>query len=435
MGSRGGHERLDAPHHYPDQDEVDWTRVAFRADVGGLGLMNLDVGQGATRPESGVWQKGRTLGNELVEVRVGPTGALHLLDRRTRQRYPDLFTLESSGDMGDTYTYCPPLRDRLQRPRGAVRVRPLANGPYVAALELRTRLAAGSRGRGHGAGAVAVRLVVSLYAGSPAVRCTLEIDNQASDHRLRLRAPTGLQRGNAVAGAQFGFIERIPLDGGRQKYSRETPAPTAPAHRYVARAVRSRGLALLAPGFFEYEVDRRGHLLVTLLRAVGQLSRDDLPTRQGHAGWPVETPGAQCQGMERVQLAFAPITQAQLEKGSVLPELWEDVFLPVQAAWLRQASPLSLEPFDIRLEGDGLVFSGLKPAERGSDMVLRCYNATGKPTVGTWHFGIPVTRAHRARADEHPLHEIRLGEAGRIVPFHAAPHEIVTVMVALGPLD
>jgi alpha-mannosidase len=435
MGSRGGHERLDAPHHYPDQDEVDWTRVAFRADVGGLGLMNLDVGQGATRPESGVWQKGRTLGNELVEVRVGPTGALHLLDRRTRQRYPDLFTLESSGDMGDTYTYCPPLRDRLQRPRGAVRVRPLANGPYVAALELRTRLPAGGRGRGHGAGAVAVRLVVSLYAGSPAVRCTLEIDNQASDHRLRLRAPTGLQRGNAVAGAQFGFIERIPLDGGRQKYSRETPVPTAPAHRYVARAVRSRGLALLAPGFFEYEVDRRGHLLVTLLRAVGQLSRDDLPTRQGHAGWPVETPGAQCQGMERVQLAFAPITQAQLEKGSVLPELWEDVFLPVQAAWLRQASPLSLEPFDIRLEGDGLVFSGLKPAERGSDMVLRCYNATGKPTVGTWHFGIPVTRAHRARADEHPLHEIRLGEAGRIVPFHAAPHEIVTIMVALGPLD
>ncbi|HEY0350927.1 MAG TPA: glycoside hydrolase family 38 C-terminal domain-containing protein [Gemmatimonadales bacterium] len=433
MGSRGGQERLDAPHHYPDQDEVEWTRVAFPAHMGGFGLVQLDVAPGVSAAGSGVWLKGRTLGNELVEVRVGPTGALHLFDRRTRQRYPDLFTLESSGDAGDTYTYCPPSRDRLRRSEGPVRVRPLAHGPYVAALEMRTRLAAGNRGRSQGS--VEVRLVVSLHAGSPAVRCTLELDNQASDHRLRLRVPTRLPRGNAVAGAQFGFIERAPLDGGRQRYSRETPVPTAPAHRYVARAVKGRGIALLAPGFFEYELDRRGDLLATLLRSVGQLSRADLSTRQGHAGWPVETPEAQCQGMERLQLALAPVTQSQLEKGSVLPELWEDVFLPVQAVWLRQASPLSLEPLDVRLEGEGLVFSGLKPAEGGSDVVLRCYNATGKPTVGTWHFSIPVTGARRARADEHPLHEIRLGEAGRIVPFHAAPHEIVTIVVGLGPAD
>jgi 2-O-(6-phospho-alpha-D-mannosyl)-D-glycerate hydrolase len=435
MGRRRGHERLDAPHHYPDQDEVDWTRVGFRADVGGLGLLDLDVGQGPARPESGVWLKGRTLGNELVEVRVGPTGALHLFDRRTRQRYPDLLTFESSGDVGDTYTYCAPSRDRLRRSRSPVKVRPLANGPYVAALELRTRLAAGSRGRRPGVGAIDLRLVISLYAGSPAVRCTLEVDNRAFDHRLRLRAPTRLQRGNAVAGAQFGFIERAPLDRSPHNYLRETPVSTAPAHRYVARAVKSRGLALLAPGFFEYELDRRGDLLFTLLRAVGQLSRGDLSSRPGNAGWPAETPGAQCQGLERIQLAIAPVTQSQVERGSALPELWEDVFLPVQGVWLRQASPLSLEPFELRLEGDGLVFSGLKPAERGSDMVLRCYNATGKPTVGTWHFGAPVSSAQRARADEHPLHEIRLGEAGRIVPFHAAPHEIVTVMVALGPAD
>ena len=49
--------------------------------------------------------------------------------------------------------------------------------------------------------------------------------------------------------------------------------------------------------------------------------------------------------------------------------------------------------------------------------------------------GAPVGSAQRARADEHALHEIRLGEAGRIVPFHAAPHEIVTIMVALAPPD
>jgi len=100
-----------------------------------------------------------------------------------------------------------------------------------------------------------------------------------------------------------------------------------------------------------------------------------------------------------------------------------------------QATRLAVEPIDVTLEGDGLVFSGLKPAERGGGMVLRCFNATGQPTAGAWHFGTPVIGAHRARADERQLHEIRLGEGGRFVPFHAAPHEIVTIMVALGRSD
>jgi mannosylglycerate hydrolase len=432
LGRGRGHERLDAPHHYPDQDEVDWTRVAFRApELGGLGLGNLDVGPEATPPGGSVWVKGRTLGNEHLEVRVGPSGGLQLYDRRNRQRYRDLFALESSGDVGDTYTYSAPPRDRLRRSRAPVAVRALTKGPLVAALELRWQMQTGRRSRGPGPGSVGIRLIVSLYAGSPAVRCTLEIDNRASDYRLRIRVPTGLGAGTALAGGQFGFEERAPVQTSRHQYPRETPVATAPAHRYVARAVRSRGLAIFAPGFFEYELDRRGDLLVTILRAVGQLSRGDLPTRPGHAGWPVATPMAQCPGVERLQLALAPVTQSQIAGGNALAELWEDLFLPVRALWLRQASPLSLEPIDIRLDGSGLVFSALKPAEHGDAMVLRCYNATGKPAVGAWHFARSVSAAHRARADEHPLHEIRLGEGGRVVPFHAAPHEIVTVMVAL----
>jgi 2-O-(6-phospho-alpha-D-mannosyl)-D-glycerate hydrolase len=428
IGRFRGQERLDAPNHYPDQDEVDWSRVAFRApEIAGLGGLSIDPGEGIAPPEGGAWLRGRTLGNELIEVRVGTNGALQLRDRRTRQRYRDLFTLESSGDVGDTYTYCPPVRDVVRRSRGPVRVRALATGPLVSALEVRWQMAAGRQARG--SGTVAVRLVVSVHADSRAVRCTFEIENRAFDHRLRLRSPIGLGPGSAVAGAQFGFEERAPMESPQRNYPRETPVATAPAHRYVGRAVKSRGLALLAPGFIEYELDRRGDLLITLLRAVGQLSRDDLPTRPGHAGWPTATPEAQCQGTERLQLAFAPVTESELRGGTAVARLWEDLFLPIGGIWLRQASPLSPEPIDIRLDGEGLVFSGLKPADRSDGMVLRCYNVTKEPSSGAWHFNRPVSLAHRARADEHPLHEIRLGEGNRVVPFHAAPHEIVTVMV------
>lgn len=435
LGGGPAQERLDAPRHYPDQDEVDRLRVAFAApEVGGLGLRNLRPADGAARVSyAGTWIRGRSMGNELIEVSVEAGGALRLIDRRTRQSYRNLMALESGGDAGDTYTYCPPARDRIRRSHGPVTVRPLARGPLVVSLEAGWRMRAGRRGRG--AGSVGVRLIVSLHAGSPIVRCTLVIDNQAEHHRLRARISTGLSGGNAVAGAQFGSIERTRVQGDRRKYPRETPVATAPAHRYVAAAVKSRGLAVLAPGFFEYEMDRRGDLVVTLLRAIGALSRDDLPTRRGHAGWPVATPEAQCLGAERLQLAIAPVTRADLDDGTTLPELWEDAFLPVQGIWLRQATPLAVEPIDVTLEGDGLVFSGLKPAERGGGMVLRCYNATSQPAAGAWHFATPVTSAHRARADERQLHEIRLGEAGRFVPFHAAPHEIITIMVALGRSD
>jgi mannosylglycerate hydrolase len=436
LGEWIGHERLDAPHHYPDQDVVDWTRIAIPApEIGGLSLATLRVGRGARPAAGGATLRGRTLANQFIEVRVGQTGAFDLTDRLTRQRYGDLLALESSGDAGDTYTYAPPPRDKVWRNHAPVKVRALAQGPLVAALEVQGSLPAGRRPTGSGVGRVDFRLILSLYSGSAAVRCSLILDNRALNHRLRARVPTGLAGGSALAGGQFGEAARQPTSSRIGAYPRETPVSTAPAQRYVAHAIKNQGLAILAPGFFEYELDARGDLLVTLLRSVGQLSRADLPTRPGHAGWPVATPGAQCLGTDHVQLALAPLTRAQLESGTMLPELWEDLFLPIRPVWLRQASPLTLRSVDVRLEGEGLVFSCVKPAEHGNAMVLRCYNALSRPAAGAWHLSAGVSVAQRARADEQTLHEIRLGEGGRSIPFHAAAREIVTIVVTLAPFS
>ena len=100
---------------------------------------------------------------------------------------------------------------------------------YVAALEMQLKMPAGRRGR------VAARLVVTLHADSPVVRCVLEIDNQATDHRLRARLPTGLADGVAVAGAAFGAVARGPVAAAApHDFPREMPVATAPAHRFVA---------------------------------------------------------------------------------------------------------------------------------------------------------------------------------------------------------
>ena len=135
----------------------------------------------------------RSLDNGLVALTVGRDGTVTLADRRTGLLYPALLGLESSGDIGDTYTYAPPPRDRVRRVRGPASVRVLARGPLVATLEVRSTLACAS-------GQVAARLLLTLHADSAALRCTVELDNRATDHRLRLRVPSGVPAVPAVAG-------------------------------------------------------------------------------------------------------------------------------------------------------------------------------------------------------------------------------------------
>ena len=425
-------ERLDAVRHYPDQDEVDLVRVAFRAPaIPGLGTRLFTAGtpMGPDPGDAAVVQ-GRSIVNRWVGVTLEPTGALLVYDRRTGERFFDVLRLESGGDVGDTYTYCPPRRDRVVRSTGPIRVRRIAGGPLVAALEMRfgmrcgTAVAAGRRGH------VAVTLTVMLHTDSPVVRCILDIDNQARDHRLRARLPTGLVGGVALAGAPFGSVARAPVVADAAEYPLETPVRTAPAQRFVVAAAGPRGIAVLAPGFFEYEWTPAGDLAVTLLRAVGELSRANLWSRPGHAAWPVPTPDAQCLGPQRVELALAPLTASDLERGDVVPALWEDVFVPPHATWLRDAVTLERAPVEVTLEGAGLVYSAMKPAQTGASLVLRCYNATDRQAGGAWRFGDAIKTAHRVRADERESVPVVLENRGRVVRFSAGPHELVTILVS-----
>jgi alpha-mannosidase len=408
LGRRTASERLDSARHYPDQDEVELVRVAIPLPE--LGGFSIRVGGRARAPAPVRVVSGR-MTNGLLEVGLGSDGLVQLTDVLSGTRLRGLLALESEGDRGDTYTFAPV---EGEPPEQAVWSRPtvIAAGPLVGAVEIRGAL------RG---GRVRAYLTLTLHGGSPLLRCTLELENEAADHRLRLRIPTGATGGAATAGGPFGPVRRERRRFDPAKYPREIPVATAPAHRFVAAG----GLAVLAPGFFEYEHETGGDLLLTLLRCVGQLSRDDLPPRPGHAGWPTPTPGAQCLGRERIQLALAPVRAIEGVVG-----LWEDAFVPPRAIWRRQASLLNPAAIDLRLEGKGLVFSSLKPAEGDARrIVFRCYNATGSRIEGRLVAGTALGSVERTLADERAGKRLALEDGGTAVRFGAGPHEIVTLTV------
>lgn len=424
LDRRRAQERLDASRHYPDQDEVDVVRVAFRAPLlRGFGLASLSCGAPQTAPiEDTVQVQGRSLVNRFVVATLDPAGSLQLYDRRTGGRWLDLLRLESQADAGDAYSFCAAAGDRLVRSQGPIHVRRVAAGPLVAALEARWTLRAGGGRRGK----VAVRFLVSLHADSPVVRCIFDVDNGALHHRLRARVPMG-SADPALVGTQFGQDLRPAKAPSAAREALEAPVETGPAHRFVAVTGGGHGLALLAPGFFEYEHTPSGDLVVTLLRAIGALSRGDLPVRPGHAAWPTAIPDAQCLGVSRIELALAP-----LAPGESIPSLWESVFTPVRGLWIRDALGGGATPHraGITLDGTGLVFSALKPGEGDPrDVVLRCYNPDDRPVAGAWRFSTPVTAAFRTRLDEREPVPLVLEDGGRVVRFTAGPCEIVTVMV------
>ncbi|MBA2457665.1 MAG: hypothetical protein H0V43_01770 [Gemmatimonadales bacterium] len=418
LGRTLSHERLDSARHYPDQDEVEVTRVALCVPrLGGLGFARAALRPQPSAPTP-VRVAGRMLSNGLIAITVANDGTAALLDLRTGVRHDGLLAVESEGDAGDTYTYAP-SRGAVRRPARPAAVRTLAAGPLVAAVEIRSYLETPG-------GRVELRLVLSLHADSPALRCTLELDNAARDHRLRVRIPAAAAGTAVAAGGPFGTVLRRRTEAAPGRYPRETPVATAPAHRFVIGSGGEGNLAVLAPGFFEYEHTAAGEIVVTVLRAVGELSREDLATRPGHAAWPMPTPLAQCLGPDRLQLALCPASSAPPFGAARLAELWEDVFLPPRAIWLRQAIGLQIPELDLWLQGEGLVFSCCKPAADGDGIVLRCYNDSERPTTGRWRLSLPVREVSRILADEGPGPRVPLADGGREIRFEAGPHELVT---------
>jgi hypothetical protein len=421
-------ERLDAPHHYPDQDEVDRVRVALPLPetLPGLGSRVFEVREGSGEPlEPFAAAEGRLLWNGRLQFGLDAVGTGVLRIPAVAKPFVGLFGLESEADIGDTYSFCPRPRDRVRRAR-AGRPRVTAAGPLVAGLEWAVTMRCG-RDDGDREGRVAATIRVEVIGDSPGLACRISLDNQARDHRLRLRFPTGLAGRAVLAGTAFGVVERPPA-GKPSGYPAETPVRTAPAHRFVAAARDDRGLALFAPGFFEYEWTPKGDLLVTVLRCIGELSRGDLRTRPGHAGWPTPTPAAQCLGADTLELGLAPVSASDLAAPERLERMWEDLFAPPVTRWIREYRGSDTLPAvaGLTLEGEGLVLSTFKPAEDGRGAILRCYSVRGEAVGGRVRCARRLGKASLVRADESLVQELVIVD-GHVVNVVAAGRGMLSV--------
>jgi len=400
--------------------------AAWVGEVPAYGIVSCAIDTESTRRRRSktprVTVRRRSIENDACAVTIHADGTVSLLDRASGRTIESLLDFVDEADAGDLYTPAPRPRKATIEFRGAHMVH---RGPLRGELALRYRVVdtSGERAR------IDVELTVHLIldAGSPFVRISIIGDNRRQDHRLRVIVRTDVVPTDVRADATFGPVRRERELIGERAAASEAAPPTDPLHRYVSVYDDSNGCTLFSDGLAEYEAREDGSLLVTLVRSIGELSRNDIPERPGHAGWPAPTPGAQCLGAFAAELAVMFHGARNASTIDAIERAADDVLCPLVGTTLRSALAVPAPVYGIELVGAGLAFSTVKESEDGAWIVLRCVNLLDEQASGSWGLPFDLSTARLARLDETPISD--LATFDRRIDFNADPHGIVTILV------
>ena len=205
----------------------------------------------------------------------------------------------------------------------------------------------------HGIGELVVEAVVA--PGVPFVRCNVTFDNRATDHRLRLRFPTGAPVDTFTAATTFDIATRTTEPVNDTDWVHRAPCT------FVQQGwISANGLTVGAPGLPEAEVTRGGDIFVTLVRSVGALAHLELRTRPMPAGPGMTTPGAQVQGVVR-----ATFTLATTARDARAAEIGMRGVLSADTPLLADGESL------LALHAERSELTACKPAADGNGIIVR----------------------------------------------------------------
>lgn len=376
------------------------------------------------------------IANQFYRLRFDPASATFTLtDLRSGLEFNGLNRFVDGGDCGDEYNYCPPAQDRLVQARTLNCHRLLSAGcqKLQAELELLLPRSLTPDRQGRSLELLPMRIAVSaqLLPASPRLEFQVALHNPAADHRLRVHFPAPFRPDAALYDGHFEIVAR-PLD--LPTYDEtwaEEPRPEVPQRNFTALLTSAGGLLLANRGLREVEViptsPNSSEIALTLLRCVGWLSRDDFPTRRGHAGPDLPTPGAQMIGDWEFDYALQVIP----------PDApWPGDF-PLQAAAFStplrslsaelHAGDLPAQLSFLEVQPPEFAITALKPAETGEGWILRGVNLSAQPIVVHLRLPyLPYQSCHRCNLAEQPLEALQPAADGWL-RFPAAPAQIVSL--------
>jgi mannosylglycerate hydrolase len=373
--------------------------------------------------------------NEFFTVAASPMdGTLTVSDKRSRAVYAGLNRFVDGGDCGDEYNFCAPLNNTLVR-TGRLRRLEVKSGAVEQSIEIELSLAVpreltpDRKARSPEMVDLPITTRICLSAGVPRVDIHTEVDNRASDHRLRVHFPLPFSAQEADYDGHFEIVRRpLALPAFDDTWV-EQPRPEKPQRAFTSLSDGKIGLTIANRGLPEAEALKTpsgpAEIAVTLLRCVGWLSRGDLTTRNGHAGPGEYTPGAQLPGKHVFDYAILPQAGGVLpfEQAYAFQAPLRSVNTPLHAGSLPAISSL------VQVSPREFVLSAIKATEDGKGWIVRGYNLTDHPLeveLTPWR---PFARAEVANLAEE-TQDVLIPTADGSVHLPVGRHAIVTVKFA-----
>ena len=234
---------------------------------------------------------------DFYSLKFNNDGTLNLMDKTTETQYSNLHSFEDWGDRGDEYTFgrLGPNKVSIGKPKRKIENKGPLFTDIIQEYSLSTFYEISEeRKKRMGRTTIPIKTTFRVYRDIPRIDITTTLTNTAKDHRLRICFDLPYKSEKTVTATHFGFIERngnpIPLD----EFA-EMPSGIQAQKRFIRinEPNGSAAFTLFNKGLPEVELVENSKLALTLIRAVGYLSRQDYPERPMHAGPGVETPGAQ----------------------------------------------------------------------------------------------------------------------------------------------
>lgn len=382
----------------------------------------------------------RGMENDLLKVSMHPNGTVTVTDKGTRQVYRDLLLFEDTEDAGDEYTYSWAERSRTFTTRGSRPVITVTERSPLHAvitvthtMKVPASLSPSRRERSAERTTVTIVSRLTLRAASRRLEVETTVTNRARDHRLRVHVPTGMSTDRSFAGGHFDVVERPHPSAKRPTMkNRFEYYATRHLNDFVSMHDAERGLTLATKGLPEYEVvsGPSGDVLaLTLLRCVGQLSRNDYITRHMQAGPQLPTPEAQCLGTYTMECAVIPHAGSWADARSYRDAL--EFRTPVIGRNVPRMSGTLPAVLSVVTAGEKeLVLSALKRTEDRTGYVVRFYNIGDAPVRTMATVYRPLQRADRVTLNEEFAATVPLSSETQFV-IEAGPKQVVTYKLTL----
>jgi mannosylglycerate hydrolase len=427
--------------HYGNYDPFVKYTIALEDTIPAMGYKTYLVKESAEsmKTHSSDMNQGNVLENSYYKIRIEKNGTLTVEDKKTGVVYPQVLLVEDGSDDGDEYDFSPLEDDFILTNSDAAAEVKVTDYQYLSKADIAFAMAVPkdleSRKAKKIDGEMKIAFHIELKKDSSLIQITMDVDNHAKDHRVRVMIPNQLAGNWSVSDNQFGTIRRPVVDEAmavweKEKWS-ERPDSIYPFLSFV-HLEDEDGLAVLTNSVREYEIVGENYdtIALTIFRGVGVLGKENLYRRPGRpSGIKMETPDSQMMGQHSYAFAITTdIRHAARQAKEYTTPLVTYNKMPYNAMKLN-ASPVRT-PYTyslMKLDNPSVTVSVLKKEEQGEGLLLRCYNATKTEQTGTLETS--CDHVGEARLDEKPLDHTDLSAECGISEIVLKPNQVRTLVL------